>query len=249
MDHKEVKHHKHENHTEHKNSEHHKEHSEHHKDHTEHKSNHSVKPSGFSLFKHRIADVFKEIVEAPPEEKKVEVEKEVEGEIRITAVESDLPENDFGVVEVSKKEDKPEIHVEEDVEEEDVELKEREEMREKIHQHIVSNLNEAVSKWKETGEVGVRLEPPVPWREKVKSFWSQFKFKSVPLGLKVKEQVDFVMQKVESRMKKAESSGVKIDSDSVVREEWSKVIEKIESVGSPSERDEIEKIYKELSGK
>jgi len=195
------------------------------------------------LFKHKVAGLFKEIVEAPPEEKRVEPVKEVETiehGIRITAETSDTP--------VKEVEERKEEVVEEEVDEEDLRNKEREEMREQIHEHIVSNLNNAVSKWKETGDIGVHLEPPVPLKDKVKSFWSKVREKSSPMALKLKNQIEEVAEKVAARLKRAEHSGEKVDADSVVKDEWGKVLKKMEAMGGASERDEIEKIYKQLAG-
>ncbi|MBW2969660.1 hypothetical protein KY319_00900 [Candidatus Woesearchaeota archaeon] len=187
-----------------------------------------VKPSGFSLFKHRIAGLFKDIVEVPPEELKVEekIEEPVEDAPKYSPVFEEDPEGDY----------------------EAVRKKEREEMREKIHDHIVGNLNEAVARWKETGDVGLHLEPPVPLRERVKSFWNKIK-PSVSVSEKLKGYADEVFEKVSSRLKKEEVHGKPVDVDIVIEEEWSSVLKRAESVSTSSERAEIEKIYKELGGK
>ncbi len=200
-------------------------------------------PSKFSLFKHRVADVFKDIVEAPPIEKNetpTEIdaaEKEsgvIEHGIRITAETTDAKEVDR-VVEV------------EELDEDATLQDEREKTREMIHEHIVGKLNSAVAQWKETGNIGVNLEPPVPLKDKVKLIWSRMKEKGTPLAARLKQEIGLVAEKVSSRLKRAEQKGEKTNSDELVKDEWQQVLKKMESA-SPSERDEIEKIYKELSG-
>jgi len=199
------------------------------KHHTKPHAEQKHEPSKFSLFKHKIANVFKEIVEAPP----VVVEKQ-------EPVQED--------VHIVQKDESKSVIEEEEIDEDDLQAQEREKTRDMIHEYITSNLNDAVSKWKETGDVGLHLEPPVPLREKVKSFWSKLKEKSSPIAAKLRGQIEDVAEKVSARMKKAEHTGQKIDSDVIVKEEWNRVLEKMESISSPSEREEIEKIYKELAG-
>jgi len=216
-------------------------HHNHHEEHHKHAAQPAKQPSKFSLFKHRVAGLFKEAVEAPPEEH-IEPEKEVETVehgIRITAETSDAP-----VKEIEERKEE----VVEEVDEEDLRRQEREEMREKIHEHIVSNLNNAVSKWKETGDIGVHLEPPVPLKDKVKSFLSKVREKSSPMALKLKNQIEEVAEKVAARLKRAEHSGETVDADVVVKDEWDRVLKKMEAMGGASEREEIEKIYKQLAG-
>lgn len=191
--------------------------------------NEKVKSSKFSLFKHRVSGLFKDIVEVPPEELKEMEEKEltpVEDTPKYSPVFEEAPEEDY----------------------EAVRLQEREQVRERIHEHIVKNLNEAVAHWKETGDVGLHLEPPVPLRERVKSFWNKIK-PSGSVSDKLKNYADEVLEKVSSRMKKAEVHGEHVDAEIVIKEEWSSVLKRAESVSTSSERAEIEKIYKELGGK
>jgi hypothetical protein len=227
----------------------HPEHAHHSQHHEQHAKQHTD-PSKFSLFKHQIADLFKEIVEDVPEEQKVEEitpEKEIASDriehgIRITAETDAVSEKEI------EKVRRVEESADEDIDEEQLKKQEREEMGERIHDHIVNNLNSAVSKWKETGDLGVHLEPPVPLKDKVKSFLAKVKEKSSPVALKLKNQIEEVAEKVAARLKRAEHSGEKIDSDIVVKEEWTKVLKKLDAMGPPAERDEIEKIYKQLSG-
>ncbi len=179
------------------------------------------KPSRFSLFKHKIASIFKEIVEVPPEEiKPVELEP-----VETAAVVQKEPEEE--VDDEPSEEEKPN----------------------ELHREILSSLNEAVARWKETGEVGVHLEAPVPLREKVKTFLSNITHRGSPISAKLKDRIEEVAEKVSLRVKKAEVSGENVDTNSIVRDEWKNILEKMESVSKRSERAEIEKIYKELVGK
>src|SRR5574341_1142662 len=219
----------------------------HHEKHHEH-IKHS-EPSKFSLFKHKVAGLFKEIVEDVPEqsveEKSVEKESDsTEHGIRITAESTGIPEKEL----VSEKEVLETAEIEEELDAEQLKKQEREEMRERIHEHIVSNLNSAVSKWKETGEIGMHLEPPVSLKDRVRSFLSKVREKSSPVAAKSKNQIEEVAEKVSARLRKAEKTGEQINTDAVVKEEWTNVLKKLDSMGNASERDEIEKIYKQLSG-
>ncbi len=196
-----------------------------------HKSQKPVKPSGFSILKQRISGFFSEIVKAPEKVPEV-VEKAEESSVDEPA----------GVPD--KLVEQPE-----EIDEEDLKSAEREKTREKIHQYVSENLNEAVSKWKETGDIGLHLEVPVPFSEKVRAVWSRMAPATAFFSAKLKTQVNVVVEKIYSRMKKAEAKGQKVDIQVVVDEEWKSVLGRIESVSSPSEREEIDKIYKELVGK
>ncbi len=210
----------------------------HHKE-TRKAEHHEKEESKFSLFRHKVAGMFREAVE-PPAEPVVE-EKEVVEEVR---------GDDVHIVQFGDKvEVKEEKKVEdEEPDEDDFRVQEREDTRKLIHEHITGKLSEAVSKWKETGDIGVNLEPPVPLKEKVKGLLSRMKTKSAPLSAMLKNKADEVMETVHSRLKKAEQLGEKVNADAVVREEWAKVLSKVESVSDKSDREEIEKIYKQLSG-
>jgi len=217
----------------------------HHKEHQEAHPEQQL-PSKFSLFKNRISGLFKEIVEVPPEEIKPK-EEFVE--------ESDVPEikmfgEDGTNIKVVPEEEKEIEKPDEEEPDEDILLEqERENTREKIHEHIVNNLNEAVAKWKETGEVGMHLEPPVPLKDKMMKVWERMKPASIAISAKLKNYADEVIEKVSSRLKKAEVEGVHVDAEVVIGQEWGRVLKKIEAVSPSSERDEIEKIYKELTEK
>ena len=204
------------------NKENKKKHVKHHKTHVHHKP--KREPSRFSLFSHKIANVFKDIIEAPPEPPKEEVEE-------VSEVES--------VSEVLKVE-------EEELQTPEIEKEPEHDLK---HAEVMQNLNKAVASWKETGDIGIHLEAPVPLREKVKLFWSKVKNKSSPVSAKLKSRIDEVIAKAATRVKKAEVSGEKVNTEKVVKQEWGKVFDKMEAVSKPSERKEIEKIYKELMGK
>lgn len=196
-------------------------HPEHHKDQHHHEL---PKPSRFSLFKHKVAGLFKDIVEVPPEE---------------------LKPKEVVVEEVSPFQEIKE-EPEKEVDEESVREEERERTRQQIHEHIVQNLTQAVSRWKETGEVGLHLEPPVPLSDKMKKVWERIKPASVAVSAKLKMYADEVMKKVSSRLEKAEVEGHHVEPEVVIEQEWGSVLKKIEEVSPSSERDEIEKIYKQL---
>lgn len=209
--------------------------------HEAHTHHHKHEPSKLSSLKHKMADLFKEMVEPPP---KQEIEAEVpeaelvEHGIRITAETDDAPVKEI---------EQPPKEVEE-LDEDALRNEEREKTREMIHEHIVGKLNSAVAQWKETGNIGVNLEPPVPLKDRVKSMWSHMKEKSAPLAAKLKRDIEQVADKVAARLKKAEQTGEKLNTDVVVKDEWQQVLKKLDSMAGPSERDEIEKIYKELGG-
>ncbi len=208
--------------------------------------------SKFSLFKHKVAGLFKEIVEdvpeQPVEEKSVEKESvAIEHGIRITAEGAAVPEREIDSAK-KEKEILETAEIEEELDAEQLKKQEKEEMRERIHEHIVSNLNSAVSKWKETGDIGMHLEPPVPLKDRVRSFLSKVREKSSPVAAKLKSQIEEVAEKVAARLKRAEKTGEKVNTDDLVKDEWTNVLKKIDSMGNASERDEIEKIYKQLSG-
>lgn len=202
----------------------HPHHQEHH--HQEHHHPEPPKPSRFSLFKHKVAGLFKDIVEVPPEEIKLKEE----------VVEEASPFQEI------KEEDEKEVEVDEESSREN----ERERTRQQIHEHIVQNLNQAVSRWKETGEIGMHLEPPVPLSDKMKKVWERIKPASVAVSAKLKMYADEVMERVSSRLQKAEVEGHHVEPEVVIEEEWGSVLKKIEKVSTSSERDEIEKIYKQL---
>jgi len=163
-------------------------------------SKHHKKSSKFSLFRNKIADTFKEIVEAP-EEPIEEIVEDTEEEVL----------------------DPEEKEIEDAIVEEEFDPKRDE---------ILQALNIAVDKWKQTGEVGIHLEAPISLREKVRNLLTK-----KPHSQKFNEPV------VEELTEKP------INTEKIVREEWQEVVHKIKTFSKPSERDEIEKIYKELGGK
>jgi len=199
----------------------------HHQEHRpqEHHHPEPPKPSRFSLFKHKVAGLFKDIVEVPPEE---------------------LKPKEVVVEEVSPFQEIKEEEAEKEVDEESAGEQERERTRQQIHEHIVQNLTQAVSRWKETGEIGMHLEPPVPLSDKMKKVWERIKPASIAVSAKLKMYADEVMEKVSFRLQKAEVEGHHVEPEVVIEQEWGSVLKKIEEVSPSSERDEIEKIYKQL---
>jgi len=265
------------------------------------------KSSKLSLFKHKVAGIFKEIVESPPEPIK---EKPVE------------------VTEQSESQFEPPEHaiVEPIVEEEpESEIVEKENIHDAMHAEILDKLNQSVSKWKETGEVGLHLEPPPKsFREKFKLFLARFKRSHVsedlkkkiekvveevkpkavvkpiqmkqpkidekiaekkqptekiiekprinvvekarskvmenikPMAMKAKAKVGNILPTVKKMTDAAKDNimpavknvikKVSPDTEKIVRQEWKEIVEKVESA-SRSDREEVEKIYKQLSGK
>ncbi len=214
------------------------------KHHRKHKKLAKHHPSRFSLFKHRIADVFKEIVEAPEQEKAELVHDFQE-------LPQSMPE-DEKIAPIEKEEVSP-VKVEEkveEVEEEDLLKQERDRRRDAVHEEILQNLNKAVSDWKQSGDVGLHLQAPVSLREKVRKFLSKMKRHPADVSTKVEEHAEEVAEKVASRIKEAEETGKQVDAEEIIGEEWKSVVHKMEEVSrKPSEREEIEKIYKELSEK
>lgn len=210
----------------------------HHKHEPKHHESH--KDGFFSRLSKKFNDAVVDIIEVPEEEK-----------IKEELVEEKVVESSFEeVAERLNSEASENKNVIDEIEESDeveVKQKEREEMRERIHDYIMNNLDSAVKKWKETGDVGVHLDAPVPFRERFKSFIGRFKLKR-SVRQKLETQAELVSSKVVERVEVAEKSGKKVDTERIVREEWKSVVEKMESVSNPSEREEIEKIYKELSG-
>ncbi|HLF54614.1 MAG TPA: hypothetical protein VI612_02755 [Candidatus Nanoarchaeia archaeon] len=207
----------------HKHEVHHK-HEEHHKKH---------EPSRFSLFTHKVSSFFKDIVAAPPqiEEEKIEVPEE--------KVEEKVESSEKFYEERSEK-------IEQEAEVEQVEDPIEEELPQNTEHHeALESLNNAVQRWKETGDLGVKLEPPVPLRERMNNFLQRIG-KNTVVSVKLKARFEEVLEKVKSRIKKAEKSGEKVNADVLVKQEWSQVLTRLEKLGGNDEREEIEKIYKEL---
>ncbi len=206
----------------HKHEVHHK-HEEHHKKH---------EPSRFSLFTHKVSSFFKDIVAAPPqiEEEKIIPEEKVEEKV----------ENSEKFYESYPEEIEQKAKVEQVEEPVDEELPKNTE-----HHEALESLNNAVQKWKETGDLGVKLEPPVPLRERMNNFLQRIS-KNTVVSVKLKARFDEVLEKVKSKIKKAEKSGEKVNADALVKQEWSQVLTRLEKIGGNDEREEIEKIYKEL---
>jgi len=111
---------------------------------------------------------------------------------------------------------------------------------------ILSILNEATNKWKESGDTGLHLEPPKSWSERMRTLWVGVNVQSARLSGRLKVLMHEVSERVAARQKEAKAEGVKVKTDDLVKEEWKSVLTKLESVSTPSEREEIEKIYKQL---
>lgn len=190
----------------------------------------------------KIGAFFAEALKAPPEEQKKqaseikeigEINKEVEDASSQYELASHIDgqkmdsENDFD--DDSDEDDAPD-----------------EESNNEEKNEILSILNEATNKWKESGDTGLHLEPPKSWSERMRTLWSGVNVQSVRLSGRLKVLMHEVSERVAARQKEAKAEGVKVKTDDLVKEEWKSVLTKLESVSTPSEREEIEKIYKQL---
>lgn len=112
---------------------------------------------------------------------------------------------------------------------------------------ILDTLNTAAKRWKKTGDTGLKLSPHVSMHERVRKMLSRIKI-SPNFTSKLRKSVDDAVKKSSARLKKAEKSGKKVDTAKIVKEEWKAVVERLDSVNT-KEREEIEKIYKQLEGR
>ncbi len=209
----------------------------------------------------KLSSFLKEVAEMP-DEKLLEIKKkesEHSEKYAVERVSGEFYESDDDEKEVTVKKDEPKVEVnhnsrdakaiERYLRQEDELKKKLEEDREVARSEVMGILGDATSKWKETGDVGVHLEAPKPLKEKVKVFWTKMSVTSASLSKRLKSEMDAVSKRVAAKLKKAQDAGQKVDADKVVREEWEEVLGKMKSVGSSSDRAEIEKIYKELEAK
>lgn len=209
----------------------------------------------------KLGSFLKEVAEMP-DDKLLEIKKQESKrseEYTVERVSGEFYETDDDEKEVSVKKEEPKVEVNmnssdakaiERYLQQEAEMKKKlEEDREVVRSEVMGILGSATSKWKETGDVGVHLEAPKPLKEKVKVFWSKMSVSSASLSKKLKAEMDAVSKRVAAKLKKAQDSGQKVDADKVVREEWEEVLGKMKSVGSSSDRAEIEKIYKQLEAK
>jgi len=114
-------------------------------------------------------------------------------------------------------------------------------------EELLANLSEATSKWKETGDVGVKLKPPVSLKERVRKMWSKVSIGS-GVSSRIKEQWARVLKRSEKKAKEQEQKGKPVNTSQIVRDEWKQVVERLDDTSS-KEREEIEKIYKQLEAK
>jgi hypothetical protein len=80
----------------------------------------------------------------------------------------------------------------------------------------------------------------------MRTLWTGMNVQSTRLSGRLKILMHEVSERVAARQKEAKAEGVKVKTDVLVKEEWKNVLTKLESVSTPSEREEIEKIYKQL---
>lgn len=123
-------------------------------------------------------------------------------------------------------------------------------MDEGQRREIVGALSDAAKKWKKTGDTGLRLKPHVTLKERVNQLWSTITTNvSRELSKKLKKHQKEVQKRTQARVKEAEKAGKKVDTARIVREEWRDIVQKMQGSGDDKEREEIEKIYKQLEGK
>jgi len=187
------------------------------------KKNHKKKKkkSRFSLFRHKVSDVFKDMVEPPCEDICEDIE-ETKDETKNEKEESTLKPIDEQVTEAPEEPEK----VEEPEQTPNIDREDN-----AAHEEIVGTLNSAVAEWKQTGEVGLHLEPPVPFSTKLKTFWARVK--PTDVSVKVKDSVNAVASTVASGIEKVKS--MKLPRRPKVKIEPAKVLEKpkIEPVVKP----------------
>lgn len=206
------------------------------------KVHHEKKESKTSFFS-RIGEFFAEVLKAPPEDSKQisKVEKSDDG-VKDASSAYELASHIEGQkMDAGEKVDDYEDS-DDDPDEDDAPDEESNEGK----SEILSILNEATNKWKESGDVGIHLEPPKSWGERMRTLWLGVNVQSVRLSSRLKVLMHEVSERVAARQKEAKAEGVKVKTDDLVKEEWKSVLTKLESVSTPSERDEIEKIYKQL---
>jgi len=201
-----------------------------HKKHETHEHKES-KPSRLGALFGRVSGFLKETVAAPPEQKAEPIQ-----DLSPEAFEEKYEEK------MMEEQKAPEQESDDEPEQQLVTMR-----NDKLRDEVLGSLNNAVQKWKETGDLGVKLEPPVRLRERVQRFVQRIKNSNI--STRLKKQLDEMFEKVKRRAKKAEDQGQKVNTDQIVKEEWAEVLKRVEKSGSKDEREEIEKIYKELEGK
>lgn len=213
---------------------------ENHKKEHNHKVHHVDKKESKVSFFSKVSAFFSEALKAPPEAPK-QVSKIEEDDEEIVDASSQY--------EVASRIDGQKMDVsgeDDDSDDEDIDEAPDEESNDEGKSEILSILNEATNKWKESGDTGLHLEPPKSWSERMRTLWSGVNVQSTRLSGRLKVLMHEVSERVTARQKEAKAEGVKVKTDDLVKEEWKSVLTKLESVSTPSEREEIEKIYKQL---
>ena len=165
---------------------------------------------------HKVQDLLKEIVKAPPEPlKQEEVEETTEPETQIERHET-----------VQEEPDPEEL-------EEQSWKEERERRRDIAREEILSNLNHATEQWKETGDVGIHLEPPVPFSEKIRKLLGKMRANQQILTGKLQVQLSnarSVQQSIAQNLKQVINA--KLEERRVAKEHARLIAEqaKIESI-------------------
>src|SRR3989338_3227839 len=107
------------------------------------------KESPVTHITNKISRILKEIANAPP-------------------LEAHQDKEEFEQADESTKNVKTEI-IEEETDDESSLIEEHERRREAYREEIIGRLNNATEQWKQTGELGMKLEPPIPLRDKAKA--------------------------------------------------------------------------------
>lgn len=202
--------------------------------HQKKKSKHHQSRNKHGLFS-KVSTFFHEAVKVPPPES--EVQDVVEETVVMPEVK---PEPKPEPVPVVKLKDLPKIPTElPDEVRETVMSEHTPEMNE-----LLDKLHDAAKNWKESGEIGVHFEPPVSLRERISGFLG--KLKRTPMTVKLEKKSKEVTQKVVERVATAEAKGKPVKPEKIIKEEWEDVMERVEQTSTSKEREEIEKIYKQL---
>ena len=181
---------------------------------------------------HNVKIFLKEAVEAPPEELKEEVFED-------ESVEKEFVEELPSVAEV-------EAHCEDFERSKPVDE----------HKELLEELNSATSRWKETGDLQVQLEPAIPLRTRMKEVLDKWKEKGAPHVHHLHETAQTLFGKLKSRKVKVAipvaptpENKVKVKENTGVEQEimndWIVVLGRTIPVGE--ERQEIEQLYKQLT--
>lgn len=187
--------------------------------------------SSLKIVTSEVKNFFKEVIEAPPELEKQKIfEEEVAEE---TAEELTLVEE--------KEECKEVIEIPNAVDD---------------GQEVLAQLNSATSRWKETGDLQVHLEPPVPLRTRMKERLHSWKEKSAPHLHHLHDATKNLLHKFKEHKthnlptppSETHSAPV-VQENTVIEQEimadWIAVLGKTKE--NKVDRQEIEQLYKQLS--